>query len=301
MNILLAVDGSECSLVAVEDIAHAQWPEGSIVRVVSVAEIRSLTLPEDWEELFESRSIANIAKAVARFGEIAGSRIEITTKTLRGDPKSAILDEAEHWKADLLVVGSHGYNALSRLWLGSVSRAIATHAKCSVRISRSHLRTEPRGRTRVLIAVDGSPGSDAAVAAAANRPWPPGSEVHVVSAIQLPFVPTAEVWALPEGYYERLEREARDQSDAAVKSALSVLDQTSKDTPVTLSSETIVGHPDEVIVGTAKARGTDLIFLGSHGYRGIERFLLGSVSYAVAFHAPCSVEIVRTPITRGDL
>ena len=65
-----------------------------------------------------------MARAISRFGEIAGERTEIAAKTIKGDPKIAILDEAERWGADLIVLGTRGYNALERLWLGSVSRAI---------------------------------------------------------------------------------------------------------------------------------------------------------------------------------
>jgi nucleotide-binding universal stress UspA family protein len=53
-----------------------------------------------------------------------------------GSPKEAILDEAERWGADLIVVGSHGYGAIQRLFLGSVSLAVATNALCSVEIVR---------------------------------------------------------------------------------------------------------------------------------------------------------------------
>jgi nucleotide-binding universal stress UspA family protein len=55
---------------------------------------------------------------------------------VKGHPKHAIVDEAETWDADLIVVGSHGYRGLTRLWLGSVSQAVASHAKCSVEIVR---------------------------------------------------------------------------------------------------------------------------------------------------------------------
>ena len=78
---------------------------------------------EEWERVFEERADANTAQAMARFGEIAGSQTEVTAKTLKGDAKAAILDEAESWGADLIMVGTHGYNALERFWLGSVSRA----------------------------------------------------------------------------------------------------------------------------------------------------------------------------------
>src|SRR5262245_15955749 len=136
MKILLAVDGSEYSVAAVEEAARMPWPEGSVVRIVSIAEFFTLTMPLEWEGIIEGRAIANTVRAMARFGEIAGTQTEVTTRVLKGNPKVLILDEAEHWKADLIILGTHGYNALERLWLGSVSRAVASNAKCSVEIVR---------------------------------------------------------------------------------------------------------------------------------------------------------------------
>jgi nucleotide-binding universal stress UspA family protein len=54
-----------------------------------------------------------------------------------------------------------------------------------------------------------------------------------------------------------------------------------------------VATPQELILKEAADWGADLIVLGSHGRRGFSRFLLGSVSEAVASHAPCSVEVIR--------
>jgi nucleotide-binding universal stress UspA family protein len=64
-------------------------------------------------------------------------------------------------------------------------------------------------------------------------------------------------------------------------------------TPMSLSSAVIVGGAKEVILDEAERWGADLIVVGSHGHHGLRRFLLGSVSRAVASHARCSVEIVR--------
>jgi hypothetical protein len=97
MKILLSVDGSEPSLAAVEEAARTPWPEESMVRIVSVTDIpfptRQWATPmptssyEEWERIFEERSVGNTAQAMARFGEIAGARTEVTAKTLKGDPK----------------------------------------------------------------------------------------------------------------------------------------------------------------------------------------------------------------------
>lgn len=306
MKVLLAVDGSECSQAAVDEAARLLWPEGSVVRIIAVAEIPLPTTPwampmpggsfEEWEGVFEEQARENAARAAARFGEIAGTKTDVVARTLKGDPKIAILDEADHWGADLIIVGTHGYNALQRFWLGSVSRAIVSHAKCSVHIAR---RNESRGADgkgmRILLAIDGSAPSDIAVEEVAKRPWPAGSEVRVISAAHLPFAPTPETWALPENYYSTVEKIAREQAERAVNSAVARLRESNlaREIPLTLSEEVIIGHAEEAIIDEAERWSADLITIGSHGYSGFERFLLGSVSHAVASHASCSVEIVR--------
>src|SRR6266542_3711880 len=93
MKILLAVDGSEAGLAAVEETARTPWPEGSTVRIVSVTDIPfptqqwAMPMPtgsyEEWERIFEERSVENTAQAMARFGEIAGAQTEVTAKLSR--------------------------------------------------------------------------------------------------------------------------------------------------------------------------------------------------------------------------
>jgi nucleotide-binding universal stress UspA family protein len=65
-----------------------------------------------------------------------GSEANIKGAFAQGSPRSVILDEAESWGADLVVVGSHGYGAWQRFLLGSVSQAVVSHAKCSVEVVR---------------------------------------------------------------------------------------------------------------------------------------------------------------------
>jgi len=155
---------------------------------------------------------------------------------------------------------------------------------------------------KILLAVDGSECSDTAVEEIANRPWPLECDVYVISAVHLPFTPTTETRALPESYYSQLEKAGRDQAALAVDRAVSRLRESNseRETPLALTSDVIIGHAEEAIIETAKAWEADLVVLGSHGYRGFRRFLLGSVSHAVALRAPCSVEIVRKKIQDGQ-
>ena len=152
---------------------------------------------------------------------------------------------------------------------------------------------------KILLAVDGSPCSDAAVKEVGRRPWPEGSSVKVLSAFELPMpvVPfTPEGWSVPTGYFEELEVALRKQAQIIVDEALEKLKSTMS-TSIAIDGQCIPGPPRTVILDEAETWGADLIIVGSHGYRAWERFLLGSVSQSVVSHAKCSVEVVRCPKT----
>jgi len=145
---------------------------------------------------------------------------------------------------------------------------------------------------KILLATDGSDCSKAAVNSVAERPWPRGSEVKIVSAMETPYAPTTETWVLPDSYYRELEKAARAQAEAAVKEAIMRI-ECGMASGLEIITEIKSGSAREVILDEAEKWNADLIVLGSHGYNGWQRFLLGSVSHAVATHAHCSVEIVR--------
>src|SRR5262245_40526375 len=145
---------------------------------------------------------------------------------------------------------------------------------------------------KILLATDGSDCSNAAVDAVAERPWPEGSEVKIISAMELPYMPTTETWVLPDSYFNELEAAAKGQAETAVSQAVERIESAGAN-KLEVTTEIISGPAKDVILDKAESWGADLIVLGSHGYSGWQRFLLGSVSHAVATHAHCSVEIVR--------
>jgi nucleotide-binding universal stress UspA family protein len=145
---------------------------------------------------------------------------------------------------------------------------------------------------KILLATDGSDYSKAAVNSVAERPWPQGSEVKIISAMEIPYAPTTETWVMPDSYYSELDRVAREQAEAAVKYAVERI-ESGKASGIEIITKIISGSAREAILDEAEKWDADLIVLGSHGYSGWQRFLLGSVSHAVATHAHCSVEIVR--------
>jgi nucleotide-binding universal stress UspA family protein len=143
MKIFLAIDGSACSEAAVASVAQRPWPPKSEVRVVTVVPpvdpgfLRGAS-PTVFDEVVKQQLVdasTRLNNAVATIRENA-PELSVTTTLLEGRPKETIVDEANRWGADLIVVGSHGYAAVRRLFLGSVSLAVATSAHCSVEIVR---------------------------------------------------------------------------------------------------------------------------------------------------------------------
>jgi nucleotide-binding universal stress UspA family protein len=145
---------------------------------------------------------------------------------------------------------------------------------------------------KIILAIDGSACSDAAVDEVMRRPWPVDSQVRVISVIEPPAPLTSGPWTYASSY-EELEAAERAQAEKTLEAAAAKLREGKGSNNLGLTTEVIVGSPRRVIVEEAERWGADLIVVGSHGYRSWERMLLGSVSQTVALHADCSVEIVR--------
>jgi nucleotide-binding universal stress UspA family protein len=149
VKVLLATDGSPHSVNAVREVAKWPWGDSTEVKIIYVIE----PIPDPSynggatrARLDEGRRI--VERAVEQLQAISGGRLRIWTEVMEGSPKEAILREADCWKADLIVVGSHGYTGLKRFLLGSVSQAVAMHANCSVQIARAGANRRSHGDCR---------------------------------------------------------------------------------------------------------------------------------------------------------
>jgi nucleotide-binding universal stress UspA family protein len=144
---------------------------------------------------------------------------------------------------------------------------------------------------KVLLAIDGSPHSDAAVAQVARRPWPPGTEVKILTVIHptIPIFPDP-AFALFAAHVEQAE-ELRRLAPMLMGTAC---EQIRRGAPnVTAILSVVDGVPKDMIVQEAREWGADLIVVGSHGYGSVRSMLLGSVARAVLTDAPCSVLVAR--------
>jgi nucleotide-binding universal stress UspA family protein len=223
--------------------------------------------------------------------QVAGHAITTSTAVIQGHPRIEIAEYANQWGADLVVVGSHGRSAVTRLLLGSVARTVLRSAPCSVEIVRGRTRRDS-GAMRILLATDGSPYSVAAAQSIADRPWPRGTAVRVIGVAEAaPHIVNREY--IDPGLTQSLGDDQLRQAQLTVSSAEQII----KSADVMSSTTVSVGVASGAILDEADAWDADLIVLGSHGRHGLDRLLIGSVSESVAIHARCSVEVVRKKTT----
>lgn len=157
-------------------------------------------------------------------------------------------------------------------------------------MARGRIEVDPT-TVRIVIGLDGSKGAHAAVEAVASRDWPKKSEVRLL-AVSDPITPSLIGRFVPPigDLVEEVNEGERERLEKLAQPALQKL----KDAGLTAALSIVAGNPKQVLVEEAARWNADAIFVGANaaGSR-LERFLLGSVSAAVAERSHCSVEAVR--------
>lgn len=299
MRILIGYDGSSTADAAIEDLRRAGLPEVCRVVVLSVADVwlpgseqsahARPAVPADLPGMATIRMMAEQALDTARAHAAAGrDRLsslfpnwQVDAEVSADAPAWSIIRHAEEMNADLVVVGSHGRGALGRAMLGSVSTRVLDELRTNVRIARV-----PRNDadTHILVAVDGSPDSDAAVQAVRGRTWPKNTKIRVVTAANWR-LRAANLTTMP-GPDAPVESWARHIADRAAAQFAGVAAEVSISVPQ--------GEAKRVVLHEAESWNADCVFVGARGLTRAQRWLMGSVSTAVAMRAPCTVEVVRS-------
>lgn len=309
MKLLIGYDGSDCARAAIEDLVLAGLPAKVDALILSVAD---MLIKVPYEEYFPPadaghRPMAKLVRAARALAadamnqaqEAAMEGVELVTslfpgwkvesETVADAPYWGMIKKSEQWAADLILLGSHGRSMLGHLVLGSVSQNVLSHASCSVRIARTRERSAS-APTRIILGVDGSRSSNIAVDLLEQREWPPGTEVRVLTAVdpQLSMA-IAYHFACQDhaggGDNDDVVSTARHHAESIVRRL--------KQSGLAASATVESGDPKRFLIDEARSWNADCIFVGAKGHRRLERFLLGSVSAAVAARAGCTVEVVR--------
>jgi len=292
-KVLIAYDGSDSSEAALDDLTRSGLPGTGIeALVLSVAEVwlppteagggvHRHFLTEGLKKRYEE-NLALVDEAGKR-AESAAKRVSghfpewtVTSESTYGSPAWEILDRAEKFAPDLIVVGAKGCSAIERVLLGSVSQKIVTEAMCPVRVARGRVVVDA-SPIRLLVGYDGTEGAREAVRTVAGRDWPSDTKVEVLIVEDSIFVRSS--LEIDIGEIEKVGSElVEDLRHAGLDAEL----------------VTAEGNPKTEIPERADEWDADAVFIGATRYNDIiTKYLLGSVSSAVVSRAHCSVEVVR--------
>lgn len=308
MKILVAYDGSEHADAALQDLKRAGLGADVDVLVMTLADV---FVPPSSDEEVDNTLPTYMPEGVKRAHEQARHKLaeaqglakraseqlhsifpdwSISFEAEADSPAWALIRKADQWKPDLIVMGARGHSVFGgRLILGSISQRVLYEAHCSVRIARSSNRSADQP-VRILIAVDNSPDSVAAVDEVCRREWPKGTEAGLLAVVDTVMAiasdsaePSAVKWI------EVAKEENWDQVREVFEPAAQKLRKAGLHAEVLISR----GDPADQILQAAHTWDAECVFVGAKGTRGIDRLLLGSVSSAVSARAHCSVEVVR--------
>lgn|SRR5574341_529938 len=298
MKLLIAYDGSESADSALSDLARAGLPATVEAFITVVAEVWLPPPPPSSLEVIEAATGAQPANYLAEMcgpdsplireadqsAEQAAGRLRqifpqwnIENKIRCGSPAGELITEADEYKPDLIVVGSHGRTVLGRAFIGSVSQKLAAAAQSSVRVGRGRNEPPPAAPLKLVLGFDGSAGSELAVRELTQRRWPAETEVRIVTST----APFRDYWPSTRVQLKYLEAVQQTAANKLTEAGLSV------------SSKIGDHEPKRLLVSEAESWGTDCIFVGATGHTFLDRILFGSVAAAVVARAHCSVEVVR--------
>ena len=266
-RILLATDGSEYSAGAVRvaiDMARRDKAKLLIASVAVYNPEYASTVPGLLQTALDAAQ-RNVASVIAT---AEGVDYEVIIAEAQ-DPYRGIVDLAEEYAADIIVIGRRGKRGLARAMVGDATARVIGHASCNVMVV-------PRGaqgyRHGVLVATDGSRYGDAAAYAAGKMALAAGLPLAVASAV------------LPS-HNEQRRREAVNAIDR-VKLGLA-------DQDISVTGVVAEGRPEQVILDQTRKAGADLIVMGTHGRTGLDRLLMGSVAERVIGFAECPVLAIK--------
>lgn len=304
-RVVVGVDGSAGSREALVHALIAAARRGADLDVVSTYPVQlyylagqpldvpnTAALRDDQEQ--RARALVEEVQAEIPVSGVPGVRdVGITLFVSQGPAAYALLDRAEG--AALLVVGSRGRGAMRSALLGSVALHCVTHAPCPIVVV--HPAPVLRQPPRVVVGIDGSEGSRAAVAAAIDEAARMGAEVEAV-ATYAPADYWTDLGSVVVPSTDQIDQSLQQRTRQLVDEVLAERARNaSGGTVPPIRTEVFQGPAAEVLVD--RGASADLLVVGSRGRGAFRSLLLGSVALHCAMHAACPVMVVHPSRSRA--
>jgi nucleotide-binding universal stress UspA family protein len=233
---------------------------------------------------------ARLSEDLAKLGDLreqtSGQGVEITEVVLDGLPEDQLPVLAKQLDAAMVAVGTHGRTGFRRLSMGSIAERVVRAEDRPVLVARGP--APQGGYKRIVLGLDFSPPSRKAVQAARSY-LAPGGKLDLVHCWQLPMWSYASSAPLFGDNVAQFQSELLANIQETGKKWLGEIGPLDGE----VEFHSLERSPAAGLDAWATDHGADLIVVGSHGYRGLQRWLIGSVAEAVVRHAPCSVVVVH--------
>jgi nucleotide-binding universal stress UspA family protein len=271
-----------------------------------------VVLPWAWDTVLDVDDVEPLRAALSRTAEDHRSELQqqapavadVPVQVLvgRGSAADVLVDASD--TADQLVVGSRGRGGVRSALLGSVALHCVTAARCPVVVVHEWAAggsapppSAPGDQApRVVVGVDGSAASTAALAAALDEAAAMGAVVDVVVAFSL-----ADLWIDGQGGMAadpgEIRMRVQDRVASMVDAARAGLPADLRSEPAAVRTDVLEGQPVDTLL--ERARGAQLLVVGSHGHGVLRALMLGSVALGCVLHAPCPVMVVHAPNPGG--
>lgn len=284
LPVLVGVDGSPSALRAVEVAAREAVLRGRPLRVLNVFGLPALGVPM---AATEDASILDGLRADADFILAEGIRVarehqpglEVSGEVITGLPSLVLRDASAH--AELIVLGDSGMGGLAGALVGSIAGQVATHALCPALVVRGEARTGGP----VVVGVDGSEHSAAAVEFAVREAALRGAELIAIHAWRWPG--SAGPGDMRPLVYD--EPSVIDEEGRVLGEALAGVATSQPDLKIT--QQVVHDSPAAALIDAGAQ--AQLLVAGTRGGGGFLGLLLGSTSHALLHHAPCPLVLVR--------
>jgi nucleotide-binding universal stress UspA family protein len=294
-KILLPVDFSEHSALAFGHAGLFARAFGAQLELVHVVEQVVHSHPSFWSaepalaDELHRQSVASAERLLLELERARASELgpRTSSRVVSGSVPGALADHAAASGAQLIVMSTHGRTGFARWLMGSVSERLLRVAPCSALVVRGAAHGSTPSIRRVLVAVDLSEHSRRALDAALAIARPLGAAVEVLHAVALPI--QADAGLSQPGLIDRLRERARAELARFVSEVVAAGSAGAIEVEQTL----VPGAPTSVINEHVAARQPDLLVLGTHGYGGVKRLVLGSVAEALARYSTVTTLVVR--------
>lgn len=301
MKVVVGVDGSKHSLAALKFASRLLDPhQDTLILYYSVPTAALEVLRPQSTELY-TRAREAFAEAVFRNAkevlppEFAATCIDVHDKQ---KPQKGLLNTANAYGAEMLVVGARGTGRLQRLLLGSVSHAVAHACELPTLIVRNPPATPLDHSLRLLVACAGAEAGTEVAALLNKLAWPAGSEARILHVIESLFAGEIPEWLVNQARSTEVELQAQAwvlQHEQDKKQAEQQMQAYCKALPQNLERSEVViaeGNPAQQILEYLEKEPIDLTVVGTRGLGRVMRVLLGSTSEHILTHAPTSVLVV---------